>query len=86
MEESRRVSEERREVTEALREAAEEELVLAIVAQAAREAGAKRLTGIYLPTKKNALDFDPDKDGDDDGDDEERGSNVHGAGSLLLSD
>jgi len=32
-----------------------EELVLATVAQAAREAGAKRLIGIYLPTKKNAL-------------------------------
>jgi hypothetical protein len=27
-----------------------------------------------------------DKDGDDDGDDKKRGSNVHGAGSLLLSD
>jgi len=32
-----------------------EELVLATVAQAAKKAGAKRLVGIYLPTKKNAL-------------------------------
>ncbi len=32
-----------------------EELVLATVAQAAKKAGAKRLTGTYLPTKKNSL-------------------------------
>jgi FkbH-like protein len=32
-----------------------EELVLATVAEAARQAGARRLTGTYLPTKKNAL-------------------------------
>ena len=32
-----------------------EELVLATVAQAAKKAGAKRLVGTYLPTKKNAL-------------------------------
>jgi len=32
-----------------------EELVLAHVAAAARSAGALRLTGTYLPTKKNSL-------------------------------
>jgi FkbH-like protein len=32
-----------------------EELVLATVAQAAKNAGAKRLIGTYLPTKKNSL-------------------------------
>jgi len=32
-----------------------EELVLATVAEAAKKAGAKRLVGVYLPTKKNAL-------------------------------
>lgn len=32
-----------------------EELVLATVAEAARNAGAKRLTGTYIPTKKNGL-------------------------------
>jgi FkbH-like protein len=32
-----------------------EELVLAHVAEAARSAGAQRLVGLYLPTKKNAL-------------------------------
>jgi FkbH-like protein len=32
-----------------------EELVLATVAQAAKKAGAKRLVGTYLPTKKNSL-------------------------------
>jgi FkbH-like protein len=32
-----------------------EELVLATVAQAAKQAGARRLAGTYLPTKKNAL-------------------------------
>jgi FkbH-like protein len=32
-----------------------EELVLATVAQAAKSAGARRLTGIYIPTKKNML-------------------------------
>ncbi len=32
-----------------------EELVLAAVAEAARKAGARRLKGIYIPTKKNAL-------------------------------
>jgi FkbH-like protein len=32
-----------------------EELVLATVAEAARSAGAKRLKGTYIPTKKNAL-------------------------------
>ena len=35
-----------------------EELVLAIVAAAARTAGAKRLTGTYIPTKKNGLVVD----------------------------
>jgi len=32
-----------------------EELVLATVAEAARKAGARRLKGTYLPTKKNSL-------------------------------
>jgi FkbH-like protein len=32
-----------------------EELVLGTVAEAAKKAGAKRLIGVYLPTKKNAL-------------------------------
>ena len=32
-----------------------EELVLATVAQAAKKAGATRLVGTYLPTKKNSL-------------------------------
>lgn len=35
-----------------------EELVLDIVADAARVAGAKRLTGTYIPTKKNGLVID----------------------------
>ena len=32
-----------------------EELMLAVVAEAARDAGAARLAGVYLPTRKNAL-------------------------------
>jgi predicted enzyme involved in methoxymalonyl-ACP biosynthesis len=32
-----------------------EELVLAMVAEEARDAGAKRLKGTYVPTKKNGL-------------------------------